>query len=355
MSAFISEKYRSFSPYVPGEQPQDKKYIKLNTNESPFPPPPGVKAAVAKAADRLYLYPDPEHKVLTQKTAELCGVSFENVLMTNGSDETLDFAFTAFCDTNTPALFADITYGFYKVFAESKRISYEEIPLRIDLSLCVDDYTGKKGTVFIANPNAPTGLLLPVAEIERLLNSDPSRLVVVDEAYIDFGGESAIPLCKDHDNLLVVQTFSKSRSMAGARLGFAVGNASLIRDLKTIKYSSNPFNVNALTAAAGIASLEDDAYTRSNCRAICENREYTVNKLREYGFYVTDSMTNFVFARHPRISGKFIYQTLKDNGILIRRFDTPRIEDFVRITIGDRRQMDILLDAVRKITEVKNA
>ncbi|MBO4860932.1 MAG: histidinol-phosphate transaminase [Clostridia bacterium] len=355
MSAFLSKRFDSLTPYVPGEQPQDKKYIKLNTNESPFPPAPNAIDAVSRAVERLALYPDPEQKALTEKTAALCGVGFENVLMTNGSDEALDFAFTAFCDTNSPALFADITYGFYKVYAEWKHVPYAEIPLYEDFTLSVDDYIGKKGVVFIANPNAPTGLLLPVSEIERLLHADTSRLVVVDEAYIDFGGETVVPLIKKYGNLLVIRTFSKSRSMAGARLGFAVGCKALIDDLKKIKYSSNPFNVNALTAAAGIASLENDSYNMENCRTICENREYTIRELRESGFYVTDSKTNFVFAEHPNVSGKCIYEKLKESGILVRRFNTPRIEDYVRITVGTKEQMEILISEIRKITEAQNA
>ncbi|MBQ6184075.1 MAG: histidinol-phosphate transaminase [Clostridia bacterium] len=355
MSVFLSERFSSLTPYVPGEQPQDKKYIKLNTNESPFPPAPNAIDAVSRAVERLALYPDPEQKALTEKTAALCGVGFENVLMTNGSDEALDFAFTAFCDTNSPALFADITYGFYKVYAEWKHVPFTEIPLNDDFTLSVDDYIGKKGAVFIANPNAPTGLLLPVSEIERLLRADASRLVVVDEAYIDFGGETVIPLIKEYCNLLVIRTFSKSRSMAGARLGFAVGCKALIDDLKQIKYSSNPFNVNALTAAAGIASLENDSYNAENCRTICENREYTIRELRKTGFFVTDSKTNFVFAKKPNVSGKYIYETLKQNGILVRRFDTPRIDDYVRITVGTKEQMKTLISEIKKITEAQNA
>ena len=355
MSRFFSERFASLVPYVPGEQPKDMKYIKLNTNESPFPPAPEVADAVAGTVDTLCLYPDPECTRLKEKLARLCGVGIENVFVSNGSDEALDMAFAAFCSDDVPALFADVTYGFYSVFARHNNVPYEEIPLKDDLTVDIDDYIIRKGTVFIANPNAPTGLALPVSELERLVSSNTSRVVVVDEAYVDFGGESAIPLCAKYDNLLIIQTFSKSRSMAGARIGFAVGDSSLIADLDKLKYSANPFNVNAMSAKAAEAALDNDEYTRANCRTVCENREYTSARLREMGFEVTDSMTNFVFARHPDVSGKLIYKKLRENGILIRRFDIPRISDHIRITIGHKWQMDALLECVKRILEEENA
>lgn len=355
MSRFFSKRFASLVPYVPGEQPKDMKYIKLNTNESPFPPAPQVAAAIAQTADTLCLYPDPECVALREKLAVLCGVNKENVFVSNGSDEALDLAFAAFCSDDVPALFADITYGFYSVFARHNRIPFTEIPLADDFTLLIDDYIGKKGTVFIANPNAPTGLALPASEIERLAASDTSRVVVIDEAYVDFGGKSAISLCGKYDNLLIIQTFSKSRSMAGARIGFAVGDSGLISDLNKLKYSTNPFNVNAMSAKAAEVALDNDGYTRANCRTICENREYTAVRLREMGFEVTDSCTNFVFAKHPKVSGKIIYKKLRENGILIRRFDTPRISDHVRITIGHKWQMDALLERIKTIMEEENA
>ena len=355
MSRFFSERFSSLVPYVPGEQPKDMKYIKLNTNESPFPPAPQVMQAVAAAVDTLCLYPDPECTRLKEKLARLYGIGKENVFVSNGSDEALDMAFAAFCSDNVPALFADITYGFYGVFARHNNVPYEEIPLKDDLTIDIDDYMCRKGTVFIANPNAPTGLALPLSALERLVSSDTSRVVVVDEAYVDFFGESAIPLCKKYDNLLVIQTFSKSRSLAGARIGFAAGDSALIADLDKLKYSTNPFNVNAMSAKAGEAALENEEYTRANCRTICENREYTALRLREMGFDVTDSKTNFVFARHPAVPGKFIYKKLRENGILIRRFDMPRIREYIRITIGHKWQMDALLECVKRVLEEENA
>ncbi len=353
MSRFFSNKHQSLVPYVPGEQPQDKQYIKLNTNESPFPPHPSVTEAVASASERLHLYSDPTARMLTEQTAKLLGVTLDEVLMTNGSDEALNFAFMAFCDAEHPVAFPNITYGFYKVFANLHGIPYAEIPLDKDLSVKVSDYIGTKETIFLANPNAPTGIALPLCEIERIVASNPDRVVVIDEAYVDFGGESAVPLIRKYENLLVVQTFSKSRSMAGARLGFAVGCPSLIRDLNTIKYSTNPYNVNAMTQAAGLATLKEGAYTAENCKTIIENREETAQELREMGFALTDSRANFLFAAHDRISGRELYEALRKNGILVRHFDDPLITHYNRITIGTRAQMRTLTDTIRNILKEK--
>ena len=275
MSKFFSKKYSALVPYTPGEQPKDMKYIKLNTNESPFPPTKSVLDAVAKEAGRLQLYSDPEVSDATQALAELYGVKKENVILTNGSDEVLNFAFMAFADAERPIVFPDITYGFYKVFAELGNIPYEEIPLTDRLEIDPRDYIGVGKTVVIANPNAPTGIYLPLDVIEKIVASNPNNVVIVDEAYVDFGGESAVPLTKKYDNLLVTGTFSKSRSLAGARLGFGIGNSALIADLCTIKYSTNPYNVNRMTAAAGLAALCDNDYYMDNCLKIAQNRTYT--------------------------------------------------------------------------------
>ena len=349
MSKFFSSKYASLVPYTPGEQPRDMQYIKLNTNESPFPPSPKAQAAASEAAKNLHLYSDPTAKKLNDAMANLYGVDPDMVLMTNGSDEVLNFAFMAFCDEHTPAVFADITYGFYSVFADINRLPSTIVPLHDDFTLSVDDYIGIPGTVFIANPNAPTGLCLPTSEIERLLQADPNRIVVIDEAYIDFGGKSCIPLTKKYDNLLVTGTFSKSRSMAGARLGFGIANKELIRDLNTVKYSTNPYNVNAMTMAAGIGCLSDEEYTRENCQKIIAAREFTASELQKLGFTLTDSKTNFVFAKHPEISGQELYQKLRQNGILVRHFSSPKIMEYNRITIGTMEQMQILVETVKSI------
>ena len=260
MSKFFTSRLSRLKPYVPGEQPKDVKYIKLNTNESPYPPSESVIAAATASAETLALYCDPECKRLTEKAAEIFGVSADRVIMTNGSDEVLNFAFMAFSDERRPVVFPDITYGFYPVFAELSRIPYRTIPLESDLSINVEDYIGIGENIVIANPNAPTGLALPLSDIERIVASNPDNVVIIDEAYVDFGGDSAIPLTEKYDNLLVTGTFSKSRSMAGARLGFGIGSPSLIADLNTIKYSTNPYNVNAITQAAGLAALEDNDY-----------------------------------------------------------------------------------------------
>ena len=352
MSRFFSSKFSALTPYTPGEQPRDMQYIKLNTNESPFPPSPKARRYAAEAAAGLQLYSDPECKRLNARAAALLGLSPDQLLFTNGSDEILNFAFMAFCDAEHPAAFADITYGFYRVFAQLNGVPFVEIPLRADYSLDPEDYIGLNKTIFIANPNAPTGKILSPDQIERIIAGNRSNVVVVDEAYVDFGGESCIPLLRRYDNLLVTQTFSKSRSLAGSRLGFGVGNPDLIRDLNTIKYSTNPYNVNIMTMAAGLGALEDADYTNQNCRTIMENRAWTTRELRDLGFEVLDSATNFIFARHPRLNGQETYLNLKKRGILVRHFEKPRLEAFNRITIGTMDQMQALVSALAQELEV---
>ena len=349
MSRYLSDKYASLEPYTPGEQPRDMKYVKLNTNESPFPPSPKAQERAAAAIGRLQLYSDPECTELVRTIADSFGIGKDEVLFSNGSDEILDFAFKAYCDAAHPAAFADITYGFYPVFAEMNRIPYTEIPLKEDFSLDVADYLHIGKTIFIANPNAPTGIALSRAQIEEILKSNPDNVVVIDEAYVDFGAESCIPLIHTYDNLLVVQTFSKSRSLAGARLGFAAGCRELIADLRAIKYSFNPYNVNSMTMAAGIGALEDEEYRIRNCRLIQKNRLYTVVELKKLGFAMTESLANFIFVTHPEISGEDLYLKLKEQGVLIRHFTKERIKEYNRITIGTQEQMDILLDKIRGI------
>ena len=351
MSRFFSDKYQALTPYTPGEQPRDQRYIKLNTNESPFPPSPKAQARAAEELKKLQLYSDPTCAALTAQAAKALGVGEENIIFSNGSDEVLNFAFMAFCDKKCPAVFPDITYGFYKVFAGLNGVPYREIPLQEDFTIEVADYFFAKGTIFIANPNAPTGLCLSLRQIEGLLRTNPDNVVVIDEAYIDFGGESAIPLTKKYDNLLVVQTFSKSRSMAGARLGFAVGSPELIRDLNTIKYSVNPYNVNRMTMAAGLGALEDDDYFRANCRTIMENRAWTTEELNNLGFETLPSMTNFVFTKNPAVSGEELYLKLKARGILVRHFNKPRLTDYIRVTIGSREEMAAFVGAIKEILE----
>lgn len=353
MSRFLSKKYADLTPYTPGEQPRDMKYVKLNTNESPFPPSPAVLAAVSREAGRLNLYCDPECTELKAAAAELYGVKPEQVLPVNGSDEILYFAFLAYGDEENAFAYPDISYGFYPVYASFCKVPSREIPLKSDLSIDYRDYLNLREHILIANPNAPTGTCLPVKEIEEILRSNPDRLVIIDEAYIDFGGVSCVPLLERYDNLLVIQTFSKSRSLAGARLGFGIGSESLIRDLNTVKYSINPYNVNRMTQAAGVAAIQDDAYDRENARRIILTRTETTARLRELGFTVLPSTANFVFAGDGPIGGEELYRELKARGVLVRHFTKPRIQNYCRITIGTAQQMDTLLTNIQAILDGK--
>lgn len=349
MSKFLSGKFASLTPYTPGEQPQDMQYVKLNTNESPFPPSESVVNAINEAAKRLNLYSDPECKKLVSKLAEVYGVEEENVIVSNGSDEVLNFAFMAFCDSEKGAAFPDISYGFYPVFAAVNNVPYCEIPLKDDFTIDIKDYFGCNKTIFIANPNAPTGIALSLDEIEQILINNKDSVVVIDEAYVDFGATSAVPLTKKYDNLLVTMTFSKSRSLAGGRLGFGIASKEIIKDLNTIRFSTNPYNVNSMTLAAGLATLNENEKVKENCKKIAETREYTKKALENLGFFVTDSLANFIFAKSDKVGGEELYLKLKSKGVLVRHFKLPKIKDFVRITIGTKEQMDIFIKTVEEI------
>jgi len=353
MSRFLSPTLSSVTPYTPGEQPQDQQYIKLNTNESPYLPSPAVIAAVSEhEVEKLRLYSDPACADLLKAAAAHFGLQPEQIMPGNGSDENLFFALRAFCDADHPLAYADITYGCYGVWCGLMHIPSHIIPLKEDFTLDPKDYYGLNQTIVIANPNAPTGIALPRAEIEGILKANPNNVVIVDEAYVDFGGESCVPLIDQYDNLLVVQTFSKSRQLAGARLGLAMGNAALIADLNRVKFSLNPYNINRLTLKAGQAALEDTAYFEKTRTAIMDTRAWTMQQLTDRGFTVLDSRANFVFASTERINGGVLYKKLKENGILVRHFDAPRIDNWLRITIGTPEQMQALMDAVDKILEV---
>lgn len=349
MSKFLSSKYSTLKPYTPGEQPKTRVLTKLNTNESPFPPAPEVVEAVREAARVLQLYPDPDCTELRKVIAKVYDVDPDMILCNNGSDEGLYFAFLAYCDSNRPAVFPEISYGFYPVFADITGIAYREVQLKDDFSIDPEDYYDAEGTVFIANPNAPTGIPLTRNQIEGILQHNPGNVVVIDEAYVDFGTESAIPLTCKYDNLLVVQTFSKSRSLAGMRLGYVIGNKDLIADLNALRFSTNPYNIDRLAMAAGIASLEHDEINRDHCRTVIENREYTVAELAKRGFVMTNSTANFIFVRHPEVSGEVIFRKLRERGVIVRHFTKPKIAEYNRITIGSRDQMDILL---RELDEI---
>lgn len=349
MSRFFSQRHSSLKAYVPGEQPKDQQYIKLNTNESPYPPSQGVLLAAQEEAGQLQLYSDPECRDLNRTASAFFGVSTDMILMTNGSDEILNFAFAAFGDEENPFAFPSLTYGFYPVFGQINSIPCKTIPLKADFSIDPEDYVNLGCNIVIANPNAPTGLILTIPQIERIVSTNPDHVVVIDEAYIDFGGETALPLVHKYDNLLITRTFSKSYSMAGARLGFGIGAPSLIADLNTIKYSTNPYNVNRMSMAAGAAALREAEYYMDNCRKIMDCRANTKASLEKLGFTVTDSKANFLFVTHPELDGEALYLRLKEMGILIRHFSDPTISAYNRITIGTPAQMNALLDAIETI------
>lgn len=350
MSRFLTKRYASLNAYVPGEQPADLEYVKLNTNESPYPPSPGVIAAVSQAElMKLRLYPNPDGTFLLKRLADFYHVKPENVLIGNGSDELLAFAFLAFCDAERCVCFPDITYGFYPVYAELYGIPYTQIPLKDDLTIETADYCGLNKNIILANPNAPTGIALPCSDIEKIVQSNPDHIVLVDEAYVDFGAESVIPLLEKYENLLVVHTYSKSRSLAGARLAYAIASAPVIEDLNKMKYSFNPYNVNRLTQIMGIAAIDDDDYYQDMRNKIVKTRGYTEARLRELGFMMTDSSANFIFVKHPDMGGFELYAALKKRGILVRHLNKPRIKDYLRITIGTPGQIETLVAAIRDI------
>lgn len=350
MSRFLSKRFSEIEPYTPGEQPKTLNLIKLNTNESPFPPSPKVIEALNKEEiSKLNLYSDPDTKEVIDAIAKTLGVKSNQILMGNGSDEILAFAFQAFCDNEHQPCFADITYGFYPVFCELYGLTPEIIPLREDLSVGVEDYCNKNKPIFIANPNAPTGLALSLAEIEEILKTNKDTIVLIDEAYVDFGAESAISLIDKYDNLIVSRTFSKSRNLAGARIGFAVSNKNIIADMCKMKFSFNPYNLNRLSIIAGKESVLDTDYFDKCISEIISTREYTVTELEKRGFTVPDSKANFIFAKHNTLSGSEYFNELRKRNILVRHFNKDRIKDYVRITIGSKEQMNALVNATDEI------
>ena len=345
---FWSQRIRQLVPYTPGEQPKNQVFIKLNTNENPYPPSPKVLEAIRDGADeKLRLYPDPEACALRAAIAEYHGLRSEQVFCGNGSDEVLGLCFYAFFSPDRPVVFPDITYSFYPVYTNLFGLPYREIPLREDFTLPVEEFLGGNGGVVICNPNAPTGRTLPLDEIARVARANPDVVVLVDEAYADFGAESAVSLLPEYPNLVVVHTMSKSRSLAGMRIGYALGSPDLIAAINCVKNSFNSYPLDRLALAAGEAAIRDIDYFELTRRRIMDTRERTTRRLRELGFLVHDSNSNFLFAAHPQVAGEVLMQGLRERGVLVRRFDRPeRIRNYLRISIGTDEEMDALCRAL---------
>ncbi len=354
MSRFWSQVVRDLTPYVPGEQPKISNLIKLNTNENPYPPSPKVLDAIRTElgddAARLRLYPDPNSDALKAAIAALHGVAANQVFVGNGSDEVLAHTFQALLKHDAPILFPDITYSFYPVYCGLYGVDYRTVPLTDDFRIDPTDYCGrKKGGIIFPNPNAPTGCLLPLEAVEQILAGNPDSVVVVDEAYVDFGGKSATSLVNRHDNLLVVHTLSKSRSLAGLRVGFAVGHPALIEALERVKNSFNSYPLDRLAIVAAVAAIEDEAHFNTCCQAVIASREKLSQELNGLGFEVLPSSANFIFARHASRNAAELAQALRDRKIIVRHFKQPRIDQFLRITVGTDTECGALVDALHSI------
>lgn len=335
---------RRVEPYIPGEQPKDKRIIKLNTNECPYPPSFGVRRAIERLdAEQLRRYPDPDASALTSELAAYYGVKDSQVFVGVGSDDVLAMAFLTFFNSKEPILFPDITYSFYDVWAELFRIPYEKIAVDDAFHIRPEDYRRKNGGIIFPNPNAPTGLLESLGTVEAILQTNRDSVVIVDEAYIDFGGRSSLALLARYENLLVVQTFSKSRAMAGMRIGFAIGSEKLIRYLKDVKFSFNSYTMNMPAQACGVAAIREDAYFLETTGKIIATRERVKTRLKELGFYFPDSCANFIFAAHKNVPAAELFAALKQEHIYVRYFAKPRIDNYLRITVGTDEEMDILL------------
>lgn len=342
-------KVRKVIPYTPGEQPDEPDMIKLNTNENPYPPAPGVeKALCAVDTDSLRLYPDPTAGELVHAIAEKYHLKDEQVFVGVGSDDVLAMSFLTFFNSDRPILFPDITYSFYDVWADLFRIPYSRPALDENFHIRKEDYYEENGGIIFPNPNAPTGVELPLADVEDIIRHNPDVIVIVDEAYVDFGAKTALPLIEKYDNLLVVQTFSKSRSMAGMRIGFACGNEKLIKYLNDAKYSFNSYTMNRTSILAGVEAVRDEVYFRETCRKIIKTREWTKKELTELGFTFQDSMANFIFAAHETCPAKELYKALREEHIYVRYFDKERIDNHLRITIGTEEEMEKLIEFLKK-------
>lgn len=342
------ENVRKVIPYVPGEQPNKPGMIKLNTNENPYPPAPGVQRVLDEfQAESLRLYPDPAVTELTECLAEYYGVEKNQVFVGVGSDDVLAMAFMTFFNSEKPILFPDISYSFYSVWAEEFRIPYRRPALDENFKLVKEDYFQDNGGIIFPNPNAPTAIYESLETIEEILQHNPDVVVIVDEAYIDFGGQSALALIDQYENLLVVQTFSKSRSMAGMRIGFAIGNPELIQYLNDVKYSFNSYTMNRTSICCGVEAVKDDAYFKETTAKIIKTREWAKEELTKLGFSFTDSKANFIFATHETVPAKEIFQALREADIYVRYFNAPRIDNYLRITIGTEKEMERLFEFLR--------
>ena len=344
------KRLRRIDPYVPGEQPQSDDIIKLNANENPYPPAPGVQQALRDFdASRLALYPDANGKALKTALANRFGLKPSQVFLGNGSDDVLALAFQSFFCSDEPVLYPDITYSFYPVWCDLFCIPYETVPLDENFCVNIRDYDRPNGGIVLPNPNAPTGRGVSLAFLEDLLQHNADCVVIIDEAYVDFGAQSAVPLIEKYENLLVVQTMSKSRSLAGLRIGYALGSETLIATLEAVKNSYNSYTMDAVALAAGEAAVADEAYFQETCRKVVDTRERTADALRGLGFVVPPSLTNFLFVTHPDKNASDIFAALRERGIFIRYFKLPRIDNYLRITVGTDEQMDRLIDALRDL------
>ena len=349
MSRFWSPIVHSLSPYVPGEQPKQGGIVKLNTNENPYAPSQSVLNAIAAAAERLRLYPDPQSSALRAAIADRHGVAAGEVFVGNGSDEVLAHTFQALLKHDAPLLFPDITYSFYPVYCGLYGVTYREVPLDADMRVRIADYRQASSAILLANPNAPTGIALGRGAIESLLSDNPDRLVVVDEAYVDFGGESAAPLVARHDNLLVIQTLSKSRALAGLRVGFAIGQRPLIEALERVKDSFNSYPLDCLAQTGATAAIQDEKWFQETRARIIASRDALTAELAGMGFEVLPSQANFLFARHPGHGGADLFARLRERGVLVRHFNKPRIADYLRITVGTEEQCGRLIAELRDL------
>lgn len=341
---------RKVVPYTPGEQPQVSDVVKLNTNENPYPPSPSVRAILEDFEyGRMRLYPDPDSSVLVDAIAKRYNVKSSQVFAGVGSDDVLAIAFMTFFGSEKPVIFPNITYSFYDVWADVYRIPYKQIPLNSDFTINREDFITENGGIVIANPNAPTGVMETIENIEYIVKNNPDSVVIIDEAYVDFGGESCLPLVEKYENLLVVQTYSKSRSMAGMRIGFAIGSEKLIKYMNDVKFSINSYTMNPITQLCGAASMADEEYFRETVDRIIATRERSKARLTELGFVFPDSKTNFIFASPQKVSAKVIFEELKKRNIFVRYWNKPIICDYLRISIGTDEEMDRLFNALEEI------